>query len=928
MRYLRYLSLMFILAACWATGTAFALETPSEEAWEQIRADGLTTMVEQNMLRLNEESQGVPLSREEILADIDRDYGLPTQKLTRTTQAGTLRANLDMNDVIDERDILPLGFSSDERSASSTVGWGTSGTFRPNVLVLLIKFPDQEPTDEKNGGTADINHDTAWAEGHWLTATAPADLEETSVSYYYDQASFGKFSLTGDVYNDTDFSSSICDSDGWITSAYNRADIDGYGDPNDPYDVIEDALQQIDPYVDFADYDANGDGCVDGLVTIYAGPDDYSGNMWHWRWVGWTHYTSDNVKVYSGVWSAEEAYIRTWCHEYGHELGLCDLYDVGGSSSGDDMPGTGYWGLMSSWTTSIGKIPPMPNAWERTRLRFVTPVEVLTTSSPVSLTVNRATSAAETDTVFRIWRNGYYGKEYFLLEYRDTDNDTLNFDQNLPGGGGILIWHVNEDRTNAKNQDNAFDPQRVWLECADDPGDPYDGNNPWRSGYNGADGVDYFSDSTTPNAHDYDGSNTSVVIDPTGSPGGASMGVDVTNAAASGLPSLTWDSPASGATVSGNTTVDVTSDADTKVEYYVDGCLKYIETGPGPYSGFSWDTVTALDSAVTLRAVAYNSTGNDPVTVSERSVTVNNGSFSGQSMVWSDDFDSYSSDTDPDLLGLWNLHEDAFGLDIQILSEPVYGGSGKSIAFAQSSFPAPAAYNTDDPNAGVYTGEDDEWLMTPRIGLYGYSDIDLKYRLSFKSFYYGEGVLVTQISDDDGATWDDLAHHTFFNDGASDYFCGAWQSSPPHWWEQKVVDLDAYANQDVYIRFMYWGGRVYNVGMVIDDFQITGTALPLSLTSASPARVRVGDSLTLVGAGFHDTQGSGEVRFNDGSGGYVAASSITSWTSTQIVCTVPDGATTHATDGVWVYQDFIETDAEPLTVVLAAPTINDLDQIQ
>jgi hypothetical protein len=125
---------------------------------------------------------------------------------------------------------------------------------------------------------------------------------------------------------------------------------------------------------------------------------------------------------------------------------------------------------------------------------------------------------------------------------------------------------------------------------------------------------------------------------------------------------------------------------------------------------------------------------------------------------------------------------------------------------------------------------------------------------------------------------------------------------------------------------MFVGGRGHNVGMALDDFEITGTAKPLSLTSVVPARAKVNDSVTLNGNGFLASQGSGAVRFNDGAGGYVTAS-ITSWTNVKIVCTVPSGAFSGDPGGVWVYQDFQESNKKAFTVILSAPSIDDLEQL-
>ena len=83
------------------------------------------------------------------------------------------------------------------------------------------------------------------------------------------------------------------------------------------------------------------------------------------------------------------------------------------------------------------------------------------------------------------------------------------------------------------------------------------------------------------------------------------MTATVHNAGA-GLPSLSFQSPAPGANVSGDVTFDVTSNAASRVEYYVNGCLKFVENAPSPYDGFTWDTLSAFNGSCTLRAVAYN----------------------------------------------------------------------------------------------------------------------------------------------------------------------------------------------------------------------------------------------------------------------------------------------------------------------------------
>ncbi|MEZ5338471.1 MAG: hypothetical protein R3F46_09415 [bacterium] len=97
------------------------------------------------------------------------------------------------------------------------------------------------------------------------------------------------------------------------------------------------------------------------------------------------------------------------------------------------------------------------------------------------------------------------------MEYRDG---THSWDSSLFGSGGLCIWHIDEKLTTAINRDNAFNPQRVHLECAGVVQDPMEDDACWYSGFNGADGVDFFDDGTTPNAHDNASNNTGVTLIP------------------------------------------------------------------------------------------------------------------------------------------------------------------------------------------------------------------------------------------------------------------------------------------------------------------------------------------------------------------------------------------------------------------------------
>jgi immune inhibitor A len=910
-----FLALLVLLCAFVHSGTALAFTDLSQEQWAEVDAQGKRAETEAWMTKLRDEvNNPVQLSTDDQIALIDRDFGLPTQITVPNQAAGSLKVNFDRNDVIDERDILGLGFDFTERTTSTTVTHGS-----PKGLVLLLKFTDKAPSDKtgnSSGGTSpDVNHDAAWADDHWFDQTAPPTLSATSVSNYYDAQSGGRLTLDGDVFNNA----AVCDAEGWITANVTRASLNT---TQKVYDVIENALQQADPHIDYTDYDSNNDGFLDGLTVIYAG-DSPGGVLWHFRFVA-IYMTADGITINSGIWSGEEAYIHTWCHEFGHELGLPDLYDTGGAPA---MPGIGQWGLMGSWYVDQGLQPSFMCGWSRYKLRFVEPLDVLTTTTATGYTLSRVTEPNPGNTLLRIWRNGAPGPQYFLVEYRDGAH---SWDSSIFGNGGLCIWHVDETRNSGNNRDNSFDPQRVWLECANHVGDPMESDGAWYSGFNGADGVDFFDDTTTPNAKDNAAANTGVLIDPTSGRGAATMTLNVRNNNGASIPTLSFDSPANGATVSGSVTYDVTSNAVNRVEYFVDGCLKRVENGPGPYNGFSWNTDSALDGSVELRAVAYNSSGTDPVRSISRTVTVDNGQQGGEAMIFTENFNGYTSITDPTLLNRWNLHEDNAAMKFQLLSDPAYNDTGKSLAFAQTSFPNPNNGSVPDPNQGVFQGEDDDWLMTPRIGLYGYTSVSFDISLAFRiDGPWGEAMLNLQISDDDGASWDDLDSFNWFQASTTPFYTGWWRNDggTQDFWADRSVDIDpSYLNKDVYFRLQFLGGRTYGVGFAVDEIEVTGTPLPLNITTVVPDRLKIGDSLTINGAGFGASQGSGAVRFNNGAGGFVTASTITSWTNSQIICIVPAGAVSN-NDGVWVYQSFTESNKKPLTIILSAPNLQGLDQI-
>ena len=190
------------------------------------------------------------------------------------------------------------------------------------------------------------------------------------------------------------------------------------------------------------------------------------------------------------------------CHEFGHQLGLFDLYDISGRSMG-----IGGWALMGTGNWNLnGLLPPAICAWNSEHLGFIKPVELtkdITEYMPIYMRCGLDTNV----TIPKIYKVPINTKEYFLIEERfvDVSKDTTvykfeysedsilhidstgirvwkdgiltsfsgYYDWGLPpdsGMGGLAIWHIDEDKIASDslyNEINVGSPKGVDMEEAD-----------------------------------------------------------------------------------------------------------------------------------------------------------------------------------------------------------------------------------------------------------------------------------------------------------------------------------------------------------------------------------------------------------------------------------------------------------------------------
>ena len=366
-------------------------------------------------------------------------------------------------------------------TAPSPTPTQTTGVAR--ILVLLIQFSDT---------AANPSHDGAYFDSR-LNSTGGS---VRSVRSYYQEVSRGALTLNATIIST------------WFTSAhpmsyYGADSSTGVDDANGPiYRLVVEAVRLADPSVNFASFDTNGDGVVDHLMVVHAGAGQESNPgqkdlIWSHRWAvldadpttpGSQSLTADGVQIYGYTMESEDFVVGTVTHEFGHDLGLPDLYDTDGSSHG-----AGIWDPMAegSWNGNpAGSSPAHMSAWSLMRLGWVTPTDV--TTSLVGTSIDAVETSGK---VFRLSIPGTT-QEYFLIENRQP----LGFDAALPGSG-LLIWHVDDSQT-SNDQDTHRLVDLLEADEASMGDHPVDASDPWHDTASG------WGPETVPDSRAYDGAAT------------------------------------------------------------------------------------------------------------------------------------------------------------------------------------------------------------------------------------------------------------------------------------------------------------------------------------------------------------------------------------------------------------------------------------
>ena len=266
-----------------------------------------------------------------------------------------------------------------------------------------------------------------------------------SVADYYKASSFGKLNLQFDIYGPYQLSD---------TEEYYGGNTSNSSTKNAQELVKEAVRLAYASGVDFSQYDSNNDSQIDNISIITAGHNEAEGGgekcIWPHQSSVWNSTRIGNVNMGSYLMISElrgsrgslMANIGTYCHEFGHVLGLPDLYDTTDKSDGSSTYTVGTWDVMCSGPyNNSSRTPPLYSAFERFVTGWLTPEQITTagnlTLEPIE-TSNTACLIASAKHNMQPLNPS--PSEYFLIENRQRVGwDSVS--ACLPGTG-LLISHI------------------------------------------------------------------------------------------------------------------------------------------------------------------------------------------------------------------------------------------------------------------------------------------------------------------------------------------------------------------------------------------------------------------------------------------------------------------------------------------------------
>ncbi|MEP6630103.1 MAG: immune inhibitor A domain-containing protein, partial [Lapillicoccus sp.] len=250
----------------------------------------------------------------------------------------------------------------------------------------------------------------------------------TRMADYYEAQSSGRYSVDGDVtewvkvpFNEALYGRNYCGASSVVCPSSRALVRDALAVWVDNQLKAGQTMAQITAYLKTFDtqdrYDFNGngnfnepDGYIDHFQIVHAGGDEAAGDVTYGTDAIWSHKSFANLQPVgvlgagvdigsnTGLLSSslvpnhptgvlvgdytmqpENGGLGVFAHEFGHDLGLPDLYDTSGNTGGAENS-TAFWTLMSSGANigdggpdGIGDDPTDLGAWELLQLGWLDP---------------------------------------------------------------------------------------------------------------------------------------------------------------------------------------------------------------------------------------------------------------------------------------------------------------------------------------------------------------------------------------------------------------------------------------------------------------------------------------------------------------------------------------------------------------------------
>jgi M6 family metalloprotease-like protein len=383
----------------------------------------------------------------------------------------TLSKNITLSRVSGTQRIM----RSPANTAETTIQKTFPVTGSPRSIVILVNFSDVAfvTPDPKTAFTNLLNEKGYSANGG--TGSAKDYFRDNSMGVFDPQFDVaGPFTLPQKM------------------DYYGKNDANG--DDTNPQQMVIDACTLAAANgVDFSVYDTDKNGIVDNVFIYYAGYNEAEGapanTIWPHRWsLNNINTRFNNVSIYGYATTSElksnsganMCGIGTFTHEFGHVLGLDDLYNTV-----DDKQFTvSYWDIMDAGPyLNGGRTPPSYSSYERFFLNWLKPIEL---KDGADLSLEALGSSNKAYLISQTANHNLIGAsptpaEFFMIENRQNSG----WDTYLPGHG-MLVTHVDYNASTwAANTPNN-DPAALGVQLAEAdgiasdatlPGDPFPGTS-------------------------------------------------------------------------------------------------------------------------------------------------------------------------------------------------------------------------------------------------------------------------------------------------------------------------------------------------------------------------------------------------------------------------------------------------------------------